>query len=122
MNTFTPDDLPRLDTLHEAVGLGQEWQASEQRRNILASTQTTMGAILRRRREYGRVHFQVGRKVPENLEEQTASHPMFGESLGSVLGIPVVVDHSLPAYRWVLVDSSSGRVLHFGELGEGNEQ
>lgn len=35
---YTRDDLPQLDTLHAAIGLGDEWLASEARANVAAAS------------------------------------------------------------------------------------
>lgn len=38
---FTADDVPRLDQLHEMVGLGAEWVTSDKRQELLNGKEST---------------------------------------------------------------------------------
>ncbi len=78
--------------------------------------------ILRRRSRRSRTggaHFKVGRHVLDVMRRQPAPPPppLFGApQLGNLLGIPIVVDETLPDGAWELVENSTREVLHAGTL------
>lgn len=83
--------------------------------------QPTMTDIVRRRfetGEFGRAHFTVTPAMREHLLTLAPDPKPFAIpgtiGLTELLGIPLVVDESLPDGTWQLRDNSTGEVLFVG--------
>lgn len=52
---YTAEDLPQLDTLHDAAGIGEPWRDSERRAEIAKVADPLEAVILKLYERYGRL-------------------------------------------------------------------
>jgi hypothetical protein len=86
-----------------------------------------INALVRERYEtgaYGNAHLRMPQSLLDefcdSLPRRTpAWEPWVPKPLGDLMGIPVVVDPTLPDGVWRLVDTGTDEVLHEGVIGDG---